>query len=171
MMTVSESGLNFGPFPEDNFFPLEQSELYRHIQQGVSICEFALIRPRQDGAIVWLVEAKSSSPRPDKDVRFNEYIDEIRQKLSNALVLLLAALLDRHTQGRITLPCAFQALTHREEFRLILVINGHPDAWLVPVQEALQVALKPLVRTFGLPGSAVIVLNEQGARRLGLVAE
>ena len=171
MMTVSESGLIFGPFPGGDCFLSEQSELYQRIQHGVAICEFALIRQRQDSTRVWLVEAKSSSPRPDNGVRFNEYIDEIKQKLSNALVLLLAALLDRHTQGRSTLPLAFQNLTHREEFRLILVINGHSDAWLVPVQEALQVALRPLVRTFGLPGSAVIVLNEQTARLHGLVAE
>lgn len=176
-ITIEESGLTFGPFAEDDCFALEQSAIYLRINrgskkdEGIKVCEFALIQRRQDrDPAIWLIEAKSSSPRPGNPVNFDKFIEEIRQKLTNALQMLVAAYLDRHPEAKEELPAGFRLLNLREDWRLVLIINGHKDAWLPPLKDALQKALRPLARTFGLGDNAVVVINEHSARRYGLIA-
>lgn len=167
MIVIEESGLRFGPYPQADCFELEKSPAYKRIQSGVMMCEFALIRrPDNRPLSIWLVEAKQSSPRPETQPSFSEFIEEIRQKLSNALQLVVALHLERHEDP---LPEGFRALTLREGLKLVLVINGHQESWLPPLQEALRVALNPLVRTFGLDPNAVAVINDDSARRRGLL--
>jgi hypothetical protein len=51
-----------------------------------------------------------------------------------------------------------------------LVVKGHQPAWCVPLQDALLKALLPLVRTMGRPPTAVAVINDDHARKLGLIS-
>jgi len=54
----------------------------------VKMAEFLLLQqPEDDSPVVWIVEAKSSSPWPQSQADFDNFIEEIRQKLSNALSL------------------------------------------------------------------------------------
>jgi hypothetical protein len=53
--------------------------------------------------------------------------------------------------------------------RLILVINGHKKEWLDPLKDALSKALHATVKVWGLAPSAVIVLNDDLARRHNLI--
>ncbi len=62
---IEESGMWFGPFDVDDCFAIEQSPLDQRIRQGVKIAEMAVLRQAQAGGpTVWIIEAKSSSPRP-----------------------------------------------------------------------------------------------------------
>lgn len=174
-ITIEESGLTFGPFARDDCFELEKSEAYLRINRrsksstGIKVCEFALIHRAENRApAIWLVEAKSSSPRPDNPEKLADFISDIQHKLSNALQLLVASYLDRHPEAATELPAGFRALSLREEWRLVLVINGHQEAWLPPLQDALQGALHTLTRTFELGPRSVVVINETAARRYGL---
>ncbi len=54
-------------------------------------------------------------------------------------------------------------------FNLVLIINGHDEAWLSPLQEALKISLKPTVKIWNLSPTSVKVLNDHGARELGLI--
>lgn len=168
--TIAESGMHFGPYPDDDCFEIEGSKLYQRIQSGVMMCEFALIRrPNGKPVSIWLVEAKSSSPRPATQPNFDEFIDEIRQKLCNGLQAVVAACLQRHPEAADELPAGFRALSLREDWRLVLVINGHRESWLEPLQNALNISLQVVVKSFGLPANAVAVINDVKARQLGLI--
>lgn len=168
--TINESGMSFGPYPDDDCFEIESSALYRRIEDGVKMVEFALVRrPVGKPVSVWLVEAKRSSPRPETQPDFEHFVDEIRQKLSNGLQTLFAARLKRHPEASTELPAGFRALSLKEEMRLVLVINGHQEAWLIPIQEALRLALQTVIKTFGLGPMSVAVLNDEMARSKGLI--
>jgi len=135
------------------------------------MAEFALLRHSRGAdrpPAVWLVEAKSSSPQPETQPNFEQFIDEIRQKLINALHLVLAATLHRHPEAAGDLPAGFAALTLREDFKLVLVIKGHPQAWLEPLQNAMRQAFKSLIKTMGLTPMSIIVMNDAIAHDYGL---
>lgn len=166
---IIESGMTFGPYPEGDCFYIEKSETYQKIKEGVKIAEFLLLHS-QDDSIVWIVEAKQSSPRPETQPNFDDFLLEIQEKLTNALTLTVATCLKRHsTWGE--LPNSFQTLDlQKVDFRLILVINGHPKAWLPPLKEALKKELKPTIKTWNLSATSVVVLNDTMAREQKLIS-
>ncbi|HEY9646673.1 MAG TPA: hypothetical protein V6C88_09900 [Chroococcidiopsis sp.] len=168
---MHESGMVFGPYPEGSCFYIERCETYQSIQDGVKIAEFLLLRHFQNDPTVWIVEAKSSTPRPETQPNFDNFIEEIREKFINALTLSVAACLRRHSTYE-ELPKPFQTLDLKTtKFRFILVINGHDEKWLPPIQEALKQALYPTVKTWNLSPTSVVVLNNVMARSQGLISE
>jgi hypothetical protein len=172
MPPIVESGMTFGPYPDGHCFYVEKSATYAAIQEGVQMGEFLLLR-REEGKVpsVFVIEAKSSTPRPEIQPRFDEFIAEIREKLTNALGLGLASCLRRHAAAAAELPEPFQHLDlAASSFRLVLIINGHKKEWLPPLQEALAKALHSTSQTWALGANAVAVINEEGARRFGLIA-
>lgn len=167
---IIESGMTFGPYPAGQCFYIEKSTCYEKVREGVQMAEFLLLRRQQQGPTVWVVEAKSSSPRPETQPNFAEFIDEIRTKLTNGFLLAVAARLQRHPAAGDELPAAFKALDLQAQgFRFVLVINGHKQEWLEPIQSALVQALKPVVKTWALPATSVAVLNHELAQQHGLI--
>lgn len=173
-VVIQESGMSFGPFPREDCLDLEHSELFQRIGQGVKIAEMAVVRPTKAGPALWIIEAKSSSPRPGTDEpgeRFGRFIEEIRDKLWNALDLFFAAVVGRHGDAQASLPSSIAALPLAEvQIRLVLVINGHQPEWCVPVQDALRQVLLPVVKTYALGPNAVTVIDDRKARALRLVS-
>ena len=163
---IIESGMTFGPYPVGQCFYIEKSQCYQHLQEGVQIAEFLLLRQQKGQApVVWVVEAKSSCPRD-----LSAYMDDIRTKLTNAFLLGLAVCLKRHIPAQNELPESFQALDiQRTGFRFVLVIKGVPEFHLEVLQSALALALKPVVKTWALPPTCVVVLNEALAQQHGLI--
>ena len=135
------------------------------------MAEFLFLPSRKGlSAVVWIVEAKSSSPQPGNSLDFDKFIEEIRTKLTNGFLLGSAIGLGRHTDGAFELPEHFKKLNFKDSsFRFVLVINGHKDEWLPPLQDALSLALKPVVKTWALPPTSVMVLNHTGAQQHGLI--
>lgn len=167
---IIESGMRFGPYKPGHCFYIEKSTLYRQLGEGVQIAEFALLRPKQSKQSVWLIEAKSSSPRPETLPNFDDFIAEIVKKMGNTLQILVSALLERHADTA-ELSTDFKSLNLKDTaFICILVINGHQETWLPPLQDALEKALKPLVKTMALGPQAVAVINEVKAKELGLIS-
>ena len=167
---IIESGMSFGPYAAGQCFYIEKSACYEEVQEGVQMAEFLLLKQQEKGQTVWVVEAKSSSPRPETQPNFAEFIDEIRAKLTNGFLLAVAARLQRHPAAENELPVAFKGLDLRAHgFRFVLVINGHKQAWLPPLQSALSLALKPIVKTWALPAMSVAVLNHELAQQHGLI--
>jgi hypothetical protein len=163
---IIESGMTFGPYPEGQCFYIEDSACYKGIQEGVQMAEFLLLRQQKDKApVVWVVEAKSSCPR-----ELTSYIDDIRIKLTNGFLLGVAACLKRHATAQAELPESFKTLDIQSaSFRFVLVIKGVPEFHLEVLQSALALALKPLVKTWALPPTSVMVLNDALAQKHGLI--
>lgn len=166
---ILESGMHFGPYAEGQFFYIEKSETYKRIEKHVQIAEFLLIQEKKGKTEVWVVEAKSSSPRPGQQ-KFDDYIIEIYEKLVNGLSLGIASCLRRHSLAVSELPDKFNELDMAETgFQLILVINGHEEDWLAPLQDALSNKLRPIVKTWALSPNSVHVINDQMAKKFGLI--
>lgn len=172
MYTFVESGMTFGPYIDGHCFHVEASDTYRVIQENVQIAEFLLLRPRENASSrVLIVEAKSSSPRPKTQPNFDDFIAEIRDKLTNALAVGVACILKRHPTAAAELPDVFRDLDlAATEFRLVLIISGHKREWLQPLQDALRIALQAAVQTWSLGPLAVVVMNHEIARGHGIIS-
>lgn len=172
VQSIVESGMTFGPYTEGHCFYIEKSGTYKKVQDGVRMAEFLLLRFNPDKpSQAWIIEAKSSSPQPQTQPNFKEYIDEIREKLTNGLGLFVASLLNRHESARRELSAEFKSLDLETcGFRLVLIIHGHENEWLPPLQDALTKSLHSIVKTWALGPSAVAVLNEEGARKHRLIS-
>jgi hypothetical protein len=164
--------MTFGPYAKGHCFRVEHSETYRAIQYKVQMAEFLFLKSDGDaGPIVWIVEAKQSSPRPESQKGFHGFMGEVRDKLSNALTVGVASILGRHSAAHAELPELFKSLDlAATKFRLVLIINGHKKAWLVPLQDALRTALHAITQTWALGANAVVVINHVDAKRLGLIS-
>lgn len=168
---IFESGMTFGPFPAGQCFYIEKSSTYADIQHGVQMAEFLLLRiDNRKPPVVWVVEAKSSTPRPETQPNFDEFIADIREKLVNAFSLGWASCLKRHKQAEAELPNPFKKLDLSQAgVRFVLVINGHQESWLPPIQEALKKALHSTVKTWCFSPTSVVVINEKIAIDYGLI--
>ena len=170
MITITESGMTFGPFEEDHCFAVEKCEAYDRIKDRVKIAEFVWLRDDLTPPTIWIVEAKSSSPRSESPQPFAAFITEIQEKLLNALTMVLSACLKRPESAYTELSAPFREITLSAlDARLILVIHGHQADWLSPLNDALSKALHATVKTWGLTTPAVIVLNDDLARRYKLI--
>lgn len=168
---IIESGMTFGPFKEGHCFYIEKSKIYGSLQQGVKMAEFLLLRFRPNKpTTLWVVEAKSSTPRPLAEREFDAFIEEIRDKLINAFSLGLACCLKRHADTELPQPYGKLNLS-TSDFRFVLVINHHKWEWLPPLQEALSKALHAAVKTWAFTTPAVVVMNDHMARDYGLIQD
>ena len=168
--SIVESGMTFGPYPEGRCFHIEKSNCYAAIQEHVQMAEFLLLRTSNDRPVIWVVEAKSSTPRPESQPNFDDFIAETRGKLINAFSLGWACCLRRHQQAEAELPEDFKALRlSRVDVKFVLVINGHQEGWLPPLQEALGNALRSTVNCWAFAPTAVVVINDALAQQYGLI--
>ena len=174
MNQIVESGMTFGPYPQGHCFFIEKSATYKKIQNNVKIAEFLLLHHSKDGTpVVWVVEAKSSTPRPATQPNFDEFIEDIHEKLINAFSLGIAICLKRHNTNRSELPNIFKTLDLSiASVRFVLVVKVHREAWLPPLQEALSKALHSTINTkiWNLLPLSVAVINEDLALKLGLIS-
>jgi len=170
-ITIVESGMTFGPFDSSECFHVETSGAYKKIRPGVKMAEFVwLRRDASPNPKLWVVEAKSSSPKPAPPGRFKEFIDEIREKLVNALAMVFSARLGRPQSAHADLPTAISTMDlSKIDVRFILVVNGHKTEWLPNLKDALSTALLPTVRTWGITTPAMVVLNDASARKKALI--
>ncbi|MDC8445797.1 MAG: hypothetical protein LV471_07720 [Nitrosomonas sp.] len=168
---IVESGMTFGPYPDGRCFYIEKSNTYADIKEGVQMAEFLLLCiDNGKPPVLWVVEAKSSTPRPETQPNFEEFTAEIREKLVNAFSLGWASRLKRHQRTEAELPDPFKTLDLSvTEVRFVLVINGHKEEWLPPIQEALKKALNSTVKTWSFSPTSVVVINEELAREHGLI--
>jgi hypothetical protein len=171
-ITITESGVTFGPFDEEACFHIEQSKLFASLGEGIKTVEFLLVKPGRRGALNLLfVEAKSSVPRPTTQPEFAERFAEIRDKMLAALLVFVGARLGRHGAAADELPEQLQALDlAAAQVKFVLVIPDAPDAELAPLQDKMRTVLRPVVRAFALDPASTAVLNRSGARKAGLIA-
>lgn len=165
-ITIEESGMVFGPFSEEQLFPIENSPLAKNLGDGIKVTEFVLLRDIEGEAQeAWFIEAKSSAPRQTAS-----FVEEIRQKFTNSLQLTLAACLRRHLRSDELLPEQFFNLDLSTcAFKCILVINNFPKEWLAGLRDALSKAMNSITKTLGMKPGSVIVINDEMARARRLI--
>ena len=76
-------------FPDEDVYRIEKSPLLAEVQLKATEC----VVSRQNAIL--FIEAKSSSPRPQPEDKFDKFIDEITDKFTHSLTFYNAAFL-RH---------------------------------------------------------------------------
>ena len=101
---------------------------------------------------------------------FNIYVGGICNKFVDALTLFIAIYLDRHSNKHSELSDNFKRIDLANvRFVFVLVIKNSEEEWLIPIQEALNKALLPTIKTWNLLSPNTLVLNEDMARQKKLI--
>jgi len=159
---IVESGMIFGGHDESDLFHMEESPIREML--GLRTVEFVL--RHRDNEIL-LVEAKSSSPKPGNLEKFDDFIEEIRDKFIHTLDLYFSIIVNRQTADEM--PAGFKTADYSSvKIILLLVINGHQIKWLPPIKDALKARLKRHIKTWLLD---VVVLNHEQAFSHGLIQQ
>ena len=111
--------------------------------------------------------------RPATQPNFDEFIEEIHEKLMHAFSLGIAICLKRHKTNKAELPNHFKTLDLSiASVRFVLVVKGHREEWLPPLQEALSKALHSTINTniWNLSPLSVAVINDDLALKRGLIS-
>ena len=98
---IKESGIDFGPFQDDDLFCIEKSQLYHSLGKGLKTVEFILLR--NAGKNIILLEAKTTCPNEKKKdkseankLKYEEYFAKIAQKVEDSVNVFLASFLGRY---------------------------------------------------------------------------
>ena len=161
----------FGPYADGHCFEIESSAILKKINdkakqgEGIKIAEFLLLSTANGKATISIIEAKSSSPQ-----NTDEYINDVQEKLSNSLSLFISIYLQRHNNSNLELSDFFkQTELSNVIFILILAIQKCEKSRLPPMQDKLKKALKKTARIWNIDINSVIVLNEAGSKKHGLI--
>lgn len=167
MITVAESGVVFGPFEEDNFFPVEKSRWLSRLE-GIKACELVYWKP-QKGKL-YFIEAKSSIPsHRNSPSEYEAYFVELFEKFDNSLQLLVSGILGRPKELASELGSGVSSLDWEQaQICFYLVIPKVPDQYLPDLTEKLR---KALSRQRKVWNATVFVINERLAFREGLLTQ
>lgn len=165
MVKITESKMVFGPYDEEDVFEIEKSELNQMAGEGINTVEFMLVR---DISKVLFIEAKSSTPRESTNKeRFDEFIEEIREKFIHSFELF-HALRCRRYETITKIGSNLENMDwEKSEIKFVFVIHGHHIEWLPPIREAL---LKEMESFSKIWKSDVIVLNDEMAMKRNLIS-
>lgn len=167
MVTINESDMTFGPYGEDDFFHIEQSQLRKNLEAVKSV-EFILLQKVKTKDKILFVEAKQSSPHPENEGDWNTYIKGIQQKFENSLLLWIALNTGRHIEE--SCPDTHLSLKLNELLiQFVLVVKGHPPEWLDPLKNMLEKVLKPTAVSFNMGAAPILVINDTIAKNKKLI--
>lgn len=166
-MDIVESNMLL-PFDNQNAYRIEQANIVQE-KRDIKVCEyFALINGR-----MLLIEAKSSSPRPENKIKFDEFIDEISQKFIDTLLLFNALSIGRHGEAeRNNLPTNIQQIPLANvQYAMYLIVHGNEIEWMEPILAALKLKLKHCLKSWNIQDINVYAINHETAKAKGLIKE
>lgn len=168
-ITISESGLTFGPFSPDDLIWLEQSPIYLGLpdSHGVKMAEFAWVKISGGRCMTYVVEAQKSFPRAENG---KAAIQELKEKFANALALIAALKVGLHAVHESVLPTSFDVYSMADlAHQLVLVIPDIPSEQCEGVRVLLEKGLKSTICLWALKYPAIVVMNQKLAIRQGLI--
>ena len=140
-------------FPKEEVYRIEKSNLLAKVHLKATEC--AVWR---NGKIVF-VEAKSSTPRPQKEEQFEQFICDITDKFVHSIIFYNAVML-RHQEE--ILPAAIRNVDlQTARYSFVLVIHGHKLEWLPPLMDALRSKMSDMLKLWNIPDIEVKVINDQ----------
>ena len=165
-----ESGMEFVEQPGD-YFKIETCPTMKAL--GVKTCDFVITRKLGARTKVFIIEAKSSAPRPPENDNtykesWEEFLQTIYEKMVNTLLVFVGLKTGRHYSRDSDLPLSIkQASLSDLAITPCLVLREHPEQVLPQVSDALRIKMQPIVKSFVL--EQPIVVNADMAIRKGLV--
>lgn len=174
MITITESGMEFGPYQDEDIFQIEKSKLLNQCN-GIKTVEFVYRRKKN---ILWFVEAKSSAPinRPDNLTGYEEFVSDIAKKIVDSFNLYMAGVLERKA-GHEAISIQMKKLDYSKViFRFFLIINFNKVEEKMPVMdiswaEGLKMDLEKRVKNFQTVWKGEIyVMDSIEAKASGMIA-
>lgn len=166
MVTIIESGLTFGNFSPDDCYPIEHSQGHKSLGEGFKMVEFTYLSNQK----LYVVEAKSSIPKPTKQPDYDNYWDDIFEKFENALLLQMMAFVKRNPLAEAELPQNHKIIDWQQtSLQLRLVIPTVPNQHLTPITDKLRKRLHKLKKLWNIKDNHMFVINEEKARLEGLL--
>ena len=170
MNPIRESGVDFGPYEDENLFHIEKSRLYKSLGEGLKIVEFVL---RINTNIIF-VEAKTNAPNPEnRDIsmknqkKFEQFYTEVPDKFVNSFGVYTAALLKRYADT-LEIGTNLQNPDLKGMKIIFATIITNPDAkieWLAPIKAVLEDRLRRWLKIWDIN---VVVYNRELADKFGL---
>lgn len=165
-ITILESDMTFGIYHVDYCYLIENSKGHMSLGEGFKMVEFTLLRPEG----LYVVEAKKSLPRPDSVPAYDNFWQDILEKMDNALQLHVMAHVRRNNPAYSELPSEIQSINLSTiDFLLRLVIPGVPDNHLPNITQVFRTRAAKLKRKWILNELHIAVINENKARTAGLI--
>lgn len=165
-VVISESGMQFGEYSEEQVFHIEKSQQYvkKLMPKGIKTCEFVLMRDDK----IYFLEAKASCPNEnsassskEKKEKYDEYIQNIVLKMRHSLSLYANILLKRFNADGIPEMLRRSDLSSIK-ITLVLVVKNAEKEWLQPLQDVLIKKLKDEMRIWNF---YFLVINEEQAKK------
>jgi hypothetical protein len=149
-------------------FRIESDPLLFELK-GIKTCECVVLISEN----IALIEAKSSSPRPDNKEDFDQWIDDIRQKFSDSLALFDEIKHKTHGEDAFSrLPEKLQEIPIDPNHYLIyLIVYENKIEWMSGIQDALREALREEVDKWNLKDSNIKAINDEIALEMKLIVE
>lgn len=170
---VYESGVNFGPFDENEFFHIEKSKIYQKLGEDIKTVEFVFLQKNKN--LIFL-EAKTTCPNAEhrydtskNELKYDEYYSDITQKIKDSMQLLIAALVGRiEDTDEIGKDIKKKSVLKEAKFKFVLVITTAKatESWLPGPKAEIEQRLLPLRKIWGFD---IIVLNKSMAIERGLI--
>lgn len=174
MKVITESGMNFGKFEDEDVFHIENSKIYKDLGTGIKTVEFVL---RYNENSVIFLEAKKSCPNvanryesEEKEQSFEEYYASITDKFVDSLQIYLAALMGKY-EDTSDLGRKLQNVTSMQDIQLkfILVVKNAEDiSWLAGPLAELRARLLKMRKIWNIE---IAVLNEELAAEHKLICQ
>lgn len=164
MLQITESGMVFGNYRPEQVFKIENSHMHDQAGMGIKSVEFVLLRGTDK---ILFVEAKSSSPRETTSwERYQEFLNEVKEKFIHSFNMLCAWYLGRLDDAGEVGADLGAVSCDKVNFIFVLVIRGHKESWLQPLQEELNQKLR---YHNSIWKSRVIVMNDMIAQKYHLI--
>jgi hypothetical protein len=170
--TIDESGMKFNTGNQDYYFLIEKSKIYQRIKKGIEIAEFLYLREYKGKRVIYIIEAKTSAPHIDNEIRFPDYIDEITNKFVNTFNIYLALILGRHKSAKDEMPEKLRTIDLCDvDFSFLLVINKAKKEWLPAINDAVNKQIRIFIKTkiWTMSSTPVIVLNAELAKQKSII--
>ncbi|EGR0774562.1 hypothetical protein EW121_09725 [Vibrio cholerae] len=166
MVAITESGVTFGQFSVEDCYQIEHSQGHNSLGQGFKMVEFTYLTDQK----LFVVEAKSSIPKPTNQPDYDDYWCEIFEKFENALLLQMMAYVKRNSVANAELPINHKDMDWQQtSLQLRLVIPTVPTQHLTQITDKFRLKLSKLKKLWNIKDTHIFVLNEEMARREGLL--
>ena len=168
MVSIIESGVTFGDFSEHDVYKIENSQGHKSLGQGFKIVEFTYINKNN----LFVIEAKSTIPRPTNVDDYNKFWAEIFEKFENSLLLQLMGCLERNEIVQQELPTHHKKIQwNKTSIKLRLVIPEAPLEALPPLTDSFRQKVHKIKTLWNIPNDDIFVLNKAKALQENLIIE
>lgn len=168
-------------------------------QEGVQTAEFLLFRTKKNKPTVLIIEAKRTAPKVsntrinkfvktekekiksetdiarfidtlEKQLKHDDFFNDIKGKFRDTLALFVAMRLNRHNESGDGLPLKFTQTNLSELcFEFVLIIKEQDPSWQQDLHNKVAKELNPILKIWNLSPTAVQVINEERAKKRGLI--